>query len=85
MSPRTAARGLAAAVLLLLSLSACTGPPWTLSRTTDEITLRWYADDTSAAAADGTARAYCSALGKSATMDQLQRDGVAAIGRYHCG
>lgn len=73
-----------AAAAMALSLTACAAEPWTLSRSTDAITLRWYADATSETQARGVARAYCREAGKSAELGDLQRDGSAVIGGYRC-
>jgi len=75
-----------AAAALLMPLAACAGsPPWTLSQSPSEITLRWYANDTDIAAASAAATRHCASYGKAATLGELQRDGSAAIASYRCG
>lgn len=73
------------ALAVPISLTACSGaPPWTVSRSPGEITLRWWSDEVADAQAAGTAGAYCAQLGKAAETVGLERDGSASIGRYRC-
>ncbi|HML10627.1 MAG TPA: hypothetical protein VK432_07185 [Stellaceae bacterium] len=65
-----------------MSLTACTGRPRTLSRSSDQITLRWWSDEIADAQAAGTAGAYCTQMGKAAETVGIERDGSAAIGHY---
>lgn len=75
-----------AVLLLVLPLAACGGaPPWTVARSADGITLRWYANDTSFNTASSAAGRYCASLGKSAALGGLERDGSASIGKFRCG
>lgn len=75
---------LAIAVIALSSLAACSGEPWTLSRSSDQITMRWYTGDIPEGTATAEAGAYCTRLGKAVEIGGIERDGSAAIGRYHC-
>jgi hypothetical protein len=75
-----------AALIFLLPLAACGGgPPWTLARSPNGITLRWYTNDTSFGEANNDAGRYCASLGKSAALGGLEQDGSAAIGQFRCG
>lgn len=49
----------AAGIAALAALAGCTDPPWTLSRSPTEISLRWYPDTTPTAAADQLAQLHC--------------------------
>jgi hypothetical protein len=69
---------------MLLSLTACSGEPWTLSRSPDAITLRWYSDASDEARARGAAGAYCTQAGRSVELGAIQRDGSAVIANYRC-
>ena len=71
-------------IAVVLALAACSGPPWTVDRTAEAITLRWYADETDSAAADAAAQAHCQSSGKNAELVSYDQDGSAQIGRYHC-
>jgi hypothetical protein len=73
-----------AGVTLVISLAACSGPPWTLSKSADEIALRWYPDETSIAAAGQTAELHCHSWGKTAQLAADLRDGSAEIAEYLC-
>jgi hypothetical protein len=72
------------ALIVLMSLSACTGGPWTLYQSSDHITLRWWADEVADAQAASTAGAYCTQMGKGAETIWIERDGSASIGHYRC-
>jgi hypothetical protein len=69
---------------LLLCLAACNGPPWTLSQSPSEISLRWYPDDTPAAAADAVAQGHCQSSGKNAELLSSTQDGSAQLAQYRC-
>ena len=69
---------------VLLTLGACTGPPWTVDQTPDAITLRWYADETDSAAADAAAQVHCESSGKNAEVISYDQNGSAQIGKYRC-
>jgi hypothetical protein len=69
---------------VLLGLSACAGPPWTLSQSPNGIDLRWYPDDTPSAAADTVAQLHCRTWGKNAELIAYDQDGSAQLGRYRC-
>jgi len=73
-----------AAALLILSLTGCTAEPWTLSRSRDAITLRWYSDATREVQAQGVAGAYCTEVGKSVELGAIARDGSAVVAQYRC-
>ena len=82
MSISTIAR--VAGLAILLGVTACSGPPWTLEQSPDAITLRWYPDETDSAAADSLAQAHCASSSKSVDLVSYDQDGSAQIGRYHC-
>jgi hypothetical protein len=79
-------------VMVLSSLAACTGGPWsgpwggpwTVALSSDHITLRWWADEVADAQAAGTAGAYCTQMGKAVETIAIERDGSASIGHYRC-
>jgi hypothetical protein len=74
----------ATAASFLLSLAACDGPPWTLSKSPSEISLRWYADDIPSEAAQSIAQRHCQSLGKTAELASSEQDGSAQIAKYRC-
>jgi hypothetical protein len=74
----------AAGIALLLASGACGGPPWTLSQSASEISLRWYPDETPSAAADSVARAHCQSWGKNAELVSYNQNGSAQLGKYRC-
>jgi hypothetical protein len=83
------ARVLGAIILLpLLALPALAadlaGPPWPEIVSPAGITLRWYSDDTSEAAAHQVAAAHCAATWRSAALAGLELDGSAEVGSYRC-
>jgi hypothetical protein len=69
---------------VLICLAACNGPPWTLSSSPNDITLRWYPDDTPDTAADSAAQSHCQSWGKNAELISYNQDGSAQLGRYRC-
>jgi len=69
---------------ILLGVTACGGPPWTLDKSPDAITLRWYSDETDSAVADSLAQTHCASSSKSAEVVSYDQDGSAQIGRYRC-
>jgi hypothetical protein len=73
-----------AGLAILLGVTACSGPPWTLAQSPDAITLRWYPDETDPAVADQLAQAHCASLSKSVELVSYDQDGSAQIGRYRC-
>lgn len=79
-------RGLAAAgaIVLVATLAACAGPPWTLARSPEAIALRWYPDELGATAAAQTAELHCRSSGKAAALAADDRDGSAEIATYRC-
>jgi len=72
------------AVLLASALGACGGPPWTLSQSPTEISLRWYPDTTSSAAADTIAQQHCQSSGRKAELVSSTQDGSAQLATYRC-
>ena len=72
------------AAIVLSSLAACTGEPWTLARTPNSITLRWWSDELADAQATGVAGAYCTQMGKAVEFGSIERSGSASIGHYRC-
>jgi hypothetical protein len=75
---------LAIAVAAPLVLTACSGEPWTLSQSSDQITMRWYTGDIPEGTAAADAGAYCTRLGKAIEFGDRERDGSAVIARYRC-
>jgi hypothetical protein len=73
-----------AGVVVCLGLAACSGPPWTLNKSPDEIALRWYPDETPALAADQAAELHCRSWGKSAQLASDAQDGSAEVAQYRC-
>ena len=73
-----------AGTLVLLGLGACSAAPWVLSKSPDAITVRWYPDTTSFAAADQLAALHCQSWGKAARLASDIRDGSAEIAHYLC-
>lgn len=72
-------------LILAFSLTACGNEPWTVSRSPDEVTMRWWSTDRTAdVSAENDASAYCARLGKGAEFGSLERAGSAVIARYHC-
>jgi hypothetical protein len=69
---------------ILLGVTACAGPPWTLQQSSDAITLRWYSDEFDSTAADAVAQAHCAASSKNVELISYDQDGSAQIGRYRC-
>jgi len=69
---------------ILLLVTACGGPPWTLQESPSAITLRWYPDEMDSSVADGVAQTHCAATSKSAELVSYDQDGSAQIGRYRC-
>jgi (2Fe-2S) ferredoxin len=75
----------AAAAGFWLCLAACSsGPPWTLDRSPDGITLRWYPDNTPTAVADSVAQVHCRSQDRNVELIAYDHDGSAEIGRYRC-
>jgi hypothetical protein len=70
--------------ILLPSLAACGGQPWTVSQSSDHITLRWWNDEVAATEATNVANAYCSQMGKATQWDGMEQHGSASVGRYRC-
>jgi hypothetical protein len=74
----------AGAAALLLGVSACSAPPWTLSQSPSTIALRWYSDATPAASADQVAELHCQSSGKSAELVTDAKDGSDEVARFRC-
>jgi hypothetical protein len=60
------------------------GPPWPEVISPDGITLRWYPDETSEAAAQQVADAHCAQAGRQATLAELEQNGSEQVGTYRC-
>ena len=71
-------------VVIMLPLAACGGQPWTVSRSSDHITLRWWNDQVAAAEVANVASVYCSQMGKAMLLDGMEQHGSASVGRYRC-
>ena len=70
---------------ILLCLAACSsGPPWTLSQSPDQITLRWYPDSTPDGTANWVAQTHCQSWGRSAELVSYDQDGSAQLAKYQC-
>ena len=73
------------AIGILLCLGACSsGPPWTLSQSPDQITLRWYPDSTPDGTSNWVAQTHCGSWGKSAELVSYDQDGSAQLAKYRC-
>jgi hypothetical protein len=70
--------------ILLPSLAGCGGQPWTVSQSSDHITLRWWNDEMAATEAANVANAYCLQMGKATRWDGMEQHGSASVGRYRC-
>jgi hypothetical protein len=68
----------------LLVVTACNPPPWTVNRSPDSITLRWYADETDIAAAQAVADVHCRSFGKAAALASNEQSGSIQIAEYRC-
>jgi len=73
-----------AGVGIIVLLGGCSGPPWTLNQSPDEINLRWYSDSTPSTAADSVAQLHCQSWGKTAELVSYTQDGSAELGQYRC-
>ena len=71
-------------IAVLLGITACSGPPWTLEQSPSAITLRWYPDEMDSSVADGVAQTHCAYASKNAELISYDQDGSAQIGRYRC-
>ena len=68
-----------------LCLGACsTGPPWTLSQSPEEISLRWYPDATPDNTANWLAQVHCQSWGKNAELVSTAQDGSAQLAQFRC-
>jgi (2Fe-2S) ferredoxin len=75
----------AAGVGISLCLGACsTGPPWTLSQSPEEISLRWYPDATPDNTANWLAQVHCQSWGKNAELVSTAQDGSAQLAQFRC-
>jgi hypothetical protein len=74
----------AAGIAGLLGLGACSAAPWTLNKSAQEITLRWYSDNTPDVAAYEVAALHCGSAGKSAELASTIKDGSDQIAQYRC-
>jgi len=72
------------AVIVLMSLAACSGQPWAVLQSRDHITLRWWNDQVAGGEAAGVANAYCMQMGKAMLLDGVEQHGSASVGRYRC-
>jgi hypothetical protein len=79
LSPRLCAPLVCAALL-----AGCSGPPWVTAQSPDQISLRWWSDDSTIAAAEQVADAHCARYGRSALLAQDQKSGSAEIADYAC-
>ena len=74
----------AAMVVILLIVAACNPPPWTVSGSSDAITLRWYVDDTDIAAAHSIADLHCRSYGKTAALASDEQSGSVEVAEFRC-
>ena len=81
MSSRTVRAAVAA---LLVGAAACNAPPWTVSRSPDAITLRWYTDDANIAAAQTIANRHCQATGRTAALISDEQSGSVEVAEFRC-
>jgi hypothetical protein len=73
-----------AGMTFLIGLAACSEQPWTLSKSPDAITVRWYPDESDVIAADQLAQTHCASWGKAARLATDLRDGSAEVAQYRC-
>jgi hypothetical protein len=73
-----------AGIAALAALAGCNGPPWTLSQSPAEISLRWYPDTTPSAEADQVAQLHCGSWQKATELVSDTQDGSAEIAEYRC-
>ena len=73
-----------AVAALMLSVAACNTPPWTVSRSRDAITLRWYSDEMDIAAARIVADWHCQSFGKTAALASSEQSGSIQIAEFRC-
>ena len=65
-------------------LGACNQPPWTVSRSPDAITLRWYSDELDIAAAQTVADRHCGATGRAAALASNEQSGSVQVAEFSC-
>lgn len=89
---------LAAGALLVATVAGCggpplapyskavspNGPPWVVARSPELVALRWYDNQTPAAAATALARAHCARYGKAAVLVSDEQSGGARIAQFAC-
>lgn len=68
----------------LLCLGACSTQPWTMGKSPEAITLRWYEGDADLAAANRIAALHCRSWGKTAELTSNNRAGSAVFARFDC-
>ncbi len=68
----------------LFGLTGCSTPPWTVSRSPETITLRWYTDETDVAAAQSVADSHCRSYGKIAALTSDERSGSIEVAEFRC-
>ena len=73
-----------APAVLTLAIAACNAPPWTVSRSPDAVTLRWYSDETDIAAAQTIADRHCRSTGRIAALVSDEQSGSIEIAEYRC-
>ena len=73
-----------AVAVLVLGVAACSTPPWTVNRSPDAITLRWYADELDISAAQTVADRHCVSFGKTAALASTAQNGSIQIAEYRC-
>jgi hypothetical protein len=73
-----------AGAMTTLALGPAVAQPWTLSRSSNGITMRWYSDTNDEAQAHGIAGAYCGATGRGVRLAGIEKDGSAVVARYRC-
>jgi hypothetical protein len=77
-------RGIGIGTLLCFGACGSTGPPWTLSQSPEQITLRWYPDATPDVAANWVAQTHCGSWGKNAELVSYDQDGSAQLAHFRC-
>jgi hypothetical protein len=70
--------------VLVLGIAGCNAPPWTVSRSPDAITLRWYSDETDLAAARTIADLHCRSTGRTAVLVSDEQSGSIEFAEYRC-
>ena len=75
---------LLAALIALAGCAGPPGPPWPGVVSPNNITLRWYPDETSTAEAQLAADAHCAMSGRRAGLAAVEQNGSVQVADYRC-